>query len=162
MGTGGWHAHRIAPLYFVSPSHRPSSTCIVLCQVVPSPQAIRTAAANPEVSTVGGDSCTPVCSWDLCSALETERKALERWAASCSQHHALVSASYCTKWTTHTHYLQPVFHMMEQLLARSFLISVSFSKSVLPGICDARFSPRLELLRFKFLCTLLTEASVVT
>lgn len=52
--------------------------------------------------------------------------------------------------------------MMEQLLARSFLISVSFSKSVLPGICDARFSPRLELERFKFLCTLLTEASVVT
>lgn len=52
--------------------------------------------------------------------------------------------------------------MMEQLLARSFLISVSLSKSVLPGICDARFSPRLELLRFKFLCTRLTEASVVT
>jgi len=52
--------------------------------------------------------------------------------------------------------------MMEQLLARSFLISVSFSKFVLLGICDARFSPRLELECFRFLCILLTEASVVT
>lgn len=111
---------------------------------------------------MGCDTCTPVSSWDPCSALETERKALERQAGSCSQHRALVAARYCTKWTTHTQYLQPGFHMMEQLLARSFLISVSFSKSVLPGICDARFSPRLELLRFKFLCILLTEASVVT
>lgn len=120
------------------------------------------SSSQPKSLHGGGDSCTPVCSRDPFSARETERKALERRAGSCSQHHARVSASYCTKWTTHTHYLQPVFHMMEQLLARSFLISVSLSKSVLPGICDARFSPRLELLRFKFLCTLLTEASVVT
>lgn len=90
------------------------------------------------------------------------RKASERQAGSYSQHHALVLASYCTKWTTHICYLQTVFHMMEQLLARSFLISVSFSKFVLLGICDARFSPRLELERFRFLCILLTEARVVT
>lgn len=108
VGTGGWHTHSIAPFYFVSPSHRPSSTRILLCQVVPSSQAICTAAASPEVSTVQGDSCTPACSWDLYSALETEQKALERQASSCSQHHALVSASYCTNGQ-HTHIIYSPF-----------------------------------------------------
>lgn len=163
MGTGGRHARSIASFCSVPPDRGPRSTQTLLCQVVPLPQAISTAAADPGVSAVGGASRTPVCSWDLCSALRRPRKASERQAGSRSQRRALVLAAYCTKWTKHTHVIySPVFHMMEQLLARSFLISVSFSKSVLPGICDARFSPRLELERFKFLCTLLTEASVVT
>lgn len=111
-GPGLWvqegGTHSIAPFYFVSPSHRPSSTRILLCQVVPSSQAICTAAASPEFSTVQGDSCSPACSWDLCSALETEKKALKRQASSCSQHHALVSASYCTNGQ-HTHIIYSPF-----------------------------------------------------
>lgn len=96
VGTGGWHTHGITPFSLLSPSHRPSSTRILLCQVVPSSQAICTAAASPGVSRVQSDPCSPACSWHLCSALETEEKALERQASSCSQHHALVSASHCT------------------------------------------------------------------
>lgn len=101
-------AHTQHRSLLVSPSHRPSSTRILLCQVVPSSQAICTAAASPEVSAVQGDSCTPACSWDLYSALETEQKALERQASSCSQHHALVSASYCTNGQ-HTHIIYSPF-----------------------------------------------------
>lgn len=55
------------------------------------------SAQQQKVSTAQGTSCSPACSWHLaCSALETERKALERQASSCSQHHALVSATHCT------------------------------------------------------------------
>ena len=53
-------------------------------------------------------------------------------------------------------------HITEQLLARSLRISESVNKSVRPGICVTRFSPRLELLRLRCLCMRLTEARVVT
>lgn len=73
MGTGGWHTCSITLFCFVSSNHRPSSTWMLLCQVVPFSQAISTAAADTEVLAVQGASCTPVCSWDLCSALWTKK-----------------------------------------------------------------------------------------
>lgn len=109
VGTGGRHARSIAPFCSVPPNRGPRSTRTLLCQVVPLPQAISTVAADPGVSAVGGASRTPVCSWDLCLALQRPRKASERQAGSRSQRRALVLAAYCTKWTTHTRYLQPCF-----------------------------------------------------
>lgn len=93
VGTGGRHARSIAPFCSVPPDRGPRSTRTLLCQVVPLPQAISTAAADPGVSAVGGASRTPVCSWDLCSALRRPRKASERQAGSRSQRRALVLAA---------------------------------------------------------------------